>query len=362
MKSCQSLLIILTLAALGLPMPQHAIAADAAPAPVGSTSSTLTEQQRKETQRLDMVKIPAEMNLPKAGSFTLEIRNGVIMEGGKPTRDATIGAIMEYLKKQNALFSLALGPGVANVKVGDLILRQPEFEIGAICQAISNCTAGAVEADNPGGGQSWTLVFAQAQSREVAVFNLTNYLNPDGKAEDKAIQEKLASVTDIIFKTLTDLDPAFSDATQPHYQFHRGANLLVVTGSHQAMQVAGQVVQALTMPTPSRAPFADNYAQIASRWANSDPAAAALAWATTLPTSDSNANEQVQKKIAELQTQLKNSASLSGFQWANGADGAEQIQQMQEIQKQLDELTKRLRDFNSKASAVPPTPPPPTLR
>jgi len=89
------------------------------------------------------------------------------------------------------------------------------------------------------------------EQRQVAVFNLTSYLDPDGKADDKTIQSKLASVTDIIFKTLKDMDPTFSDATQPHYQFHQGANLLVVTGDEQDITVAGQVINALNPPPPS---------------------------------------------------------------------------------------------------------------
>ncbi len=270
----------------------------------------------------------------KPTPFTLEIRDGQLMEGGKATQDATIGAIMEYLKKQNAYFSLALGPGVASVKVGDLILRLPEFEIASICQAISNCTAGAVSAVSVDGSGSWTLAMRESHDREVAVFNLTNYLNPDGKAEDKAIQDKLASVTDIIFKTLRDLDPTFSDSTQPHYQFHKGANLLVVTGSHQAMQVAGQVVSALTQPEAGSPAWANsmggnsrgNLAGVVAHWADSDPAAA-LAWVNALPQSDPETTDmrnflaladqmgrsvqfspQLQKDIAEL----KNLANTYG--------------------------------------------------
>jgi len=182
------------------------------------------------------------------GPFTLEISRGYIMENGKPSAEASIGNILEYLKKRDDNFSLSLGPGAANLRLSDLILRMPHFEIHAICDALVGTSGGKLNANNYGDNLLSLNLTEGEQGRELAVFNLTNYLNPDGKADDKAIQERIASISDIIFKTLSDLDPSFGDATQPHYQFHKGANLLVVTGTNEDIHVATQVINALIKP------------------------------------------------------------------------------------------------------------------
>jgi hypothetical protein len=185
--------------------------------------------------------------------------------------------------------------------------------------------------------------------RQTQVFNLTDYLNPDGKADDKAVEEKLSSLTDIIFKTLKDLDPAFSDAIQPHYQFHKGANLLVVIGTPEALSVANQVVNALQPPDGNSR---RQMTGIVASGQNDDPAVqAAMAWAQALPTSKMDKAQwsaQIQNLVALFQAAMQNKA-LSAQQvqdFQNKISDMQKILQDAEVQQNLKQSPRDLPDKN----------------
>jgi hypothetical protein len=236
MKISPTLRFLPLLASIALAVPTLAPAAEDTPAPTASSSTPKTAD-------------------PKPEPFTFEIRNGFIIENGKQASAATIGNVLDYLKKQGKAFNISLGPGVADLQISDLVLNLPEFSGNAIFEAMAASVEAQVKATTPSDPDYgiYRLTLHEDSGRQSQVFNLTDYLNPDGKADDKTIHEKLASLTDIIYKTLKDLDPAFSDAVQPHYQFHEGANLLVVIGTPEDLTVANQVVNALT-EQPSQEP------------------------------------------------------------------------------------------------------------
>jgi hypothetical protein len=83
--------------------------------------------------------------------------------------------------------------------------------------------------------------------RQVEVFNLTDYFNSFGDTDEdsraKRVDESLQQIENIVTQTLRtveeDLYPVIG------FQFHRGANLLVVSGSPDALEVARKVVSAL---------------------------------------------------------------------------------------------------------------------
>ncbi|HVY68618.1 MAG TPA: hypothetical protein VHH73_01745 [Verrucomicrobiae bacterium] len=183
---------------------------------------------------------------PAAPRFTLETHNGNIIEGNKVIAPATVGNILDYLKKKNNSFSLSLGPGVANITVGDMVLQMENFSIDSICSAIVNCANAPLHTQSDNGV---TLLYTTQQQRQVAVFNLTPYLNPDGKAIEKVVEAKLEMLRGIISRTLEDLNPYGPTDQNVGFQFHSGANLLVVTGSDPTIAVVRQVVAALTQPT-----------------------------------------------------------------------------------------------------------------
>jgi len=276
--------------------------------------------------------------------FTLEIRKGQIMEGDKQIGTASVGGILDYLRKKNYDFTIALGPGVADVVVGDMILNMDTFGNYAVGQAIAISASEPLvfNTDFP------ALVLKDQQQRQVAVFNLSAYLNPNGDADDKSIRTKLDSLTQIILHTLEDVNPIDPGGKRLSFQFHAGANLLVVTGTEQAIKVAGQVVNALNPQRPL-----PMYANVANAWANGDPAAT-LQWAQSLPESSLN--------DAQMQA-IMNALKRAGEQNSQTSEQAKQAQQRAaEIQKLVQEWA------NSDPAAEtqwiqslpkPPPPPPP---
>ena len=205
----------------------------------------------------------AQEATPKLVPFALEIRNGTIIENDKEAGTATIGNILEYMKKHAPPFSIVLGPGVADYEVRDLVLHLPDFSAADICAAISASSESDASSDaevisaeiRPG---IFALSLHNSPERSVQVYNLGNYLNPNGDATDKAISEKLGLLREIIEEALDNLAPSAPRSMRvqfhPQFQFHRGANLLVVTGTNQALEVASKVINALVrFPVPQRA-------------------------------------------------------------------------------------------------------------
>jgi hypothetical protein len=184
-----------------------------------------------------------------SGRFTLEVRHGEIIENGKSVGIATVGSILEYLKKQNHDFSLALSPDTAGVPVGDPVLQMNSFDLNNTCLAIATAASEPMVFDH---NQDLATLSVQPRSRQVAVFNLSSYLNPDGKADEKAVSAKLETLTQIILRTMRDATLT-GGKDDPTFQFHAGANLLVVTGNDVAIDIATKVVNALTRPTSSTA-------------------------------------------------------------------------------------------------------------
>ncbi len=267
------------------PFPGEVIPAPATPAPPPSTSSAehpavtppIVQDIISRGQVVGHVTmLDGTSGDMKTMPFDLEIRHGAILENGKDTVLATIGNILDYMNKRSFAPSIVFGPGVDQYQLRDLVLHLPEFSAGDVCAAIQASSDSAVlsEEIRPG---IFALRLHDTPERGIAVYNLNSYFNTaDGKADDKTIQDKLAAVSDIIFKTLKDLDPTFGDATQPHYQFHKGAYLLVVTGTPQELDVANKVIGALTQtPDTNNNPFAapdsqadlQNTANVAKAWA-----------------------------------------------------------------------------------------------
>lgn len=273
--------------------------------------------------------------------FTLEVRNGQIIENGKGLGPATVGSIMEYLKKQNHDFSLALGPGVASIAVGDMILQMDSFDIESICSAIVNCTNEPLHAGMNVGVASLSVI---PQSRQVAVFNLSTYLNPDGKADEKTISAKLNTLTEIILRTKRDATQ--SDKDDPTFQFHGGANLLVVTGNKTAIDIATKVVNALTR---SASHTAAPGGFVPADATNPDPAQ----WLYTPSYSYSAVSNPDGSTLAALnraQQALSALQRLAAQQNALGSDKAKTLQQ------QIDDTKKLLQELQQQIKNPPTTP------
>jgi len=249
---------------------------------------------------------PTAAEQPKPTPFVLEIRNGVIMDNGKPAGTATIGNILDYFVKKGEKFGIILGPGVADLQISDLVLNYNWDESDAakvFGVAIGSAVEDQVQVIQTDIGV-FRLTLRQDTTRQTQVFNLTDYLNPDGKADDKTIQDKISSLTDIIYKTLHDVHPMNTDAVQPHYQFHKGANLLVVIGTPEALTIANQVVNAL-QPTDG-SPQSQTLIDKISKLGETDPMAA-IARVQAYPNASVTAKEyaELQDILAAVQARIE---------------------------------------------------------
>jgi hypothetical protein len=178
--------------------------------------------------------------------------------------------------------NIVIAPGLANISVSDLKLRTSS--ISEELEAIRVASGGKFEwSGGPGNnaidpttgmptisGSNNKGLFtlreptAPENQRIVEAFNIALYLHsarpdeedptpdkpgqPGYKKEskefrDRRANERLEQLKRIILETISALHP--NTAEQPTFQFHHGANLLVLIGSREAIDVARKVVSAL---------------------------------------------------------------------------------------------------------------------
>lgn len=297
--------------------------------------------------QVDNMPIMPAPTAPKPVPFALEIHNGVIIENGKDAGTATIGNILEYMKKQDPNFSIILGPGVAEFQLRELFLHLPDFSAADICASINASSDSAVISDEIRPG-IFSLRLHDTPNVDVAVFNLSGYLNPNGDTDDKTIKDKLDSVIDIIQKTLHDLEPNAPAGELPQFQFHQGASLLVVTGGNPALNVANRVVNALA-ETPKANAVPVTQGTLTFNGDGRDPAAPA--------TTDSNSSiiwshadpAAARKLYAQL---LDQEASLSASMQNNSLSPQQLLERQQQI-RTINEMMQDLTQLSPDATPAP---------
>jgi len=222
------------------------------------------------------------------GRYDLEIVNGSIVRVGSTSdkREATLGNVIDAVRQRYPDANIAMTPGLARLKISDLKLRTRS--IWEDLEAIRVASGGKFEWSGPGfsvfgrtgldpdryvtpgptdpsaiatGNGLFTLREAVTAERErsVEAFNIGPYLqhgeteaiggpgqptSGDKPKADAASREKrLTEVEQIILETIGALHD--EEVEKPQFQFHRGANLLIVIGSREAVEVARKIVGAL---------------------------------------------------------------------------------------------------------------------
>jgi hypothetical protein len=211
-----------------------------------------------------------------APDYTLEIMNGKLSlaqpkvratlskrsTSGDITSVATLISVVDLLRDMHPEANIAMSPELANVKIADLKLRATSLddELEALRVASGErfiwTRPGAMAAVDPSTGLSLARAPAQtalyslvpneagkfaASRRTVEVFNLGPYLQRKGAGRDSSIKE----IEQIILATLRQMKGEDSADDAPSYQFHSGANLLIVIGQPEALEVARKVLSAL---------------------------------------------------------------------------------------------------------------------
>jgi hypothetical protein len=207
--------------------------------------------------------------------YVLQIAQGTLARNGKQS-EATLANVVDALRDIWPEANIVLAPELSKLKVADLKLRStPElWEALEALRVASGYkfewrkglpnTGGTVGIDpatglpRPPAGESSLYILDQgidAQGhplerarRMVEVFNLSGYLDHlPTQDRERHVDESLSEIMQTVSETLDSLgDGNVSENDRPHFRFHPGTRLLVVTGPPDAIEVARKVVTALT--------------------------------------------------------------------------------------------------------------------
>jgi hypothetical protein len=231
--------------------------------------------------------------------YDLEIVDGAIThatgvrEGAK--MEATLGNVIDAMRQRYPDANIVTAPGLARLRVSDLKLRTKR--IWEELEAIRVASGGRFVWSGPGspafgapGAPDVGRFLAEASSdqarqikdaglftlhefvtpdreRTIEAFNIGPYLQHGGddqetsakpepgyKPNQETRDKRLAEVEKIINQTVAALHDRGVEG--PEYQFHNGANLLIVIGSQEAVGVARKIISAL--PGQGGMPFVQN--------------------------------------------------------------------------------------------------------
>jgi hypothetical protein len=175
--------------------------------------------------------------------------------------DATVGNAVKALRGVYPEITFAVDPRVAAVPVTDLLIRanQPSTDLEALRTACGGRFDLGDSPIDPSGQQSslYQLVYNNAtvldpskkEDRDIECFSLNGYLDWRFKDQEtkheQQEQEAMKSINllqSMIMQTISDFD---GDIKMPHFQFYPEAQLLIVTGSDRAIEIASKVIHAL---------------------------------------------------------------------------------------------------------------------
>ena len=213
---------------------------------------------------------PAAVTGPKIEGYDLEIKDGQLVRAtGKV--EATLANVVDALRDRYTDANIVVSPGLGNLKIADLKLRAGR--LGEQLQAVRVASGEKFEVQGPSGpipqqidpntglpvGGPMTpdrglFVLREAaprpeKQRMVEAFNIGPYLewlrfragNNPADVTDKA----LAEIETILRDTMSDLKGDSPDLDHPTWQYHRGATLLVLIGTHDSIEVARKIINVL---------------------------------------------------------------------------------------------------------------------
>jgi len=209
---------------------------------------------------------------PLVEPYVLQIVQGALARNGKQS-EATLANVVDALRDIWPEANIALAPELSKLKVADLKLRSTP-ELWEALEALRVASGYRFEwrkgLPNTGGmidpatglprqpaGESSLYVLdlgidsqrnpLERARRMVEVFNISGYLDRLPTQDENELNRTLEEIMGTVFETLDSLkggDVAEND--RPHFRFHPGTRLLVVTGPPDAIEVVRKVVSALT--------------------------------------------------------------------------------------------------------------------
>ena len=211
----------------------------------------------------------------------------VISEGsvrvGSLKLPSTLGNVVDALRIRYPKANIAIAPGLSDTVVTDLKLHVENLrdEMEAIRVASGDAfdwsrpgsaetTPGAIDPTTglpvaqPGADDNTGLYVLREPARNsgrdqvVEAFNIGSYLDwiknqneskDSGPATDEILAKNLAQIQEIIMETISTVQP--KNTPLPHFRFHRSANLFVVIGTYQGVEIARKIINSLPGNSPS---------------------------------------------------------------------------------------------------------------
>jgi hypothetical protein len=197
--------------------------------------------------------------------YDLEIERGTLKSPspGNPNgmAPATLENVVKLLRDKHPEANIAMAPGVENVQINDLKIHAAELgeELEALRVASGGDFIFLAKAIFNTNRPFFTIEASEKylnerpqfglQKRQVEVFNFSSYLTrhrnsqPMDDSQFSDFKDRMVEMTkEIVVKTAQSLN---LDAGSLQFQFHGGANLLVVTGVPEAINVARKVISAM---------------------------------------------------------------------------------------------------------------------
>jgi uncharacterized coiled-coil protein SlyX len=220
------------------------------PAPVRAQTND-TPQTGRDPRRA----APAQPAAP--APYDLEIANGTFLSGGQPQEQALFRRAIQILRDKHPEANIAMSPKLGDILIRDLKLRasglDEEMEalrVASEDQFVWNRRAPingpALYTLEP--SEHFVSESAVPRLTQVEVFNMTSYFAHQANAptNDAALaeyKEKMIGDTKKIIIQTVEM------ACAPHalidLQFHVGANLLVVGGTPDSIEVARKIINAM---------------------------------------------------------------------------------------------------------------------
>jgi hypothetical protein len=217
----------------------------------------------------------SEANPP---TFEIRIEQGRLInyEGHKDSwavKDASLSNVVSYLQSVNPGANIVMAADAGQIKIGDLQLSGVTIDLALHALCIASGDQVVFDNINRGAGPSGTLFILKkklpvspppSSDASVMAFNLTGYFNyltgyaqsqqavsTSGQAStpeqmQAKIDEALMKLKEIITGTVLGLQRLSSSSVPPPIvSYYKDANLLVVTGSPDALATARKIVNAL---------------------------------------------------------------------------------------------------------------------
>jgi hypothetical protein len=202
----------------------------------------------------------------------------VISEGSVRVGDlklpATLGNVVDALRIRYPKANIAIAPGLSDARITDLKLHVENLrdEIQAIRVASADAfdwsgpgslepNRGAVDPATglplPGTDPNKGLYVLREPARNpgteqvVEAFNIGSYLDwiksqnesKDTGPTQEEIAKNLDRIQDIIMETISAVQP--KSTPLPHFRFHQSANIFIVIGTQQGVEIARKIITAL---------------------------------------------------------------------------------------------------------------------